>query len=145
MCTATKLRPAGKGRPLKRWECAAIVTIVTVALGACSTDAGGAKPSASASGTVTQLPALGAAVRRLDNEVVGVACGVCIYGMQGGDDCPLAAEIGDKQYYFVTLKLKDEFDTHGVGLCDAAAKARVSGELYEHGVVVTSIALLPEK
>jgi len=133
---------------MKHWGPVLLLALLAAVLGACSTIGGASTaPTAApaAMDTATVVPPLGARVRGLDNEVVGVACGVCIYGMEGGDDCPLAAEIGEKQYYFVTLKLKGEFDTHGVGLCDAASKARVTGVLHEHGAVVTAIELLPTK
>lgn len=55
---------------------------------------------------------------------------------------PLAAEMGDKQYYFVRLQTKDEFDTHGEGLCEVAARAKITGELHEHGLIVSSIELV---
>lgn len=124
-----------------------VLTVFAVLSGACSSNGGNhvAMSAPAVEDGKTRIPDPGARVRALDNETVGVACGVCIYGMEGGDDCPLAAEIGEGKYYFVTLKLKGEFDTHGVGLCDAASKARVTGDLHEHGVVATAIELLPEK
>ena len=122
------------------------IGIIALGVNGCVTSRGaGAKASSAPEdgGKQTVLPALGAPIRSLNNETVDVACGVCIYAMVGGDDCPLAAEI-DNRFYFVTLKTEGEFDTHGVGLCNKAAKAKVSGELCEQGVVVAAITLLPE-
>ena len=83
------------------------------------------------------------AMASLDAQTVGVACGVCVYGMEG-EGCPIAAKVGDKTY-MVELT-GDPFDTHGAGLCsaDTDAKATVTGEVKDDKLVLSSLELITE-
>lgn len=83
---------------------------------------------------------LGKKTGTLDGEVINVACGVCIYEMDG-DGCPIAGRI-DQHDRFIYLADDAEFDTHGTGLCAAASNARVTGTVYEKGIVLDQITLV---
>ena len=75
---------------------------------------------------------------------MALACGVCVYGMEG-EGCPVAAEVGGKKY-FITFADGKAFDTHGLGLCkaDTNAKAKVSGEVKDGTLVLSSLELLTD-
>lgn len=80
---------------------------------------------------------LGGLLATLDgSKEIEIACGTCIYGMEG-EGCPVAATVGEESYFITGI----EFETHGLGLCKAAAKGKVTGEVYEKGIVATKIEL----
>ena len=80
---------------------------------------------------------LGALLATLDgSKEIEIACGTCIYGMEG-EGCPIAATVGNESYFITGV----EFETHGLGLCKAAAKGKVTGDVYEKGIVATKIEL----
>lgn len=97
---------------------------------------------------VPESPAAGeatsAVLTSLEAQTVGVACGVCVYEMEG-DGCPIAAEVGGEKF-FITFADGVEFDTHGKGLCkaDTNAQAKVSGELKDGELVLSSLELLTD-
>ncbi len=90
---------------------------------------------------VATVADLGEMLASLDGSAaVEVACGSCIYGMDGIEECVLAAKVKDKEYLITGI----EFDTHGAGLCmesETARTANIVGMVHEHGIVATSVEL----
>jgi len=90
---------------------------------------------------VATVADLGEMLASLDGSAaVEVACGSCIYGMDGIEECVLAAKVKDKEYLVTGI----EFDTHGAGLCmesETARTANIVGMVHEHGIVATSVKL----
>lgn len=103
-----------------------------------SEESGGHDDDHAAVATVADL---GEMLASLDGSAaVEVACGSCIYGMDGIEECVLAAKVKDKEYLVTGI----EFDTHGAGLCmesETARTANIVGMVHEHGIVATSVKL----
>lgn len=103
-----------------------------------------AEPEAEAEGSdsakatdATEAEDLGTLLATLDgSKDIEIACGTCIYGMEG-DGCPIAATVGEESYFITGV----DFETHGLGLCKAAAQGKVTGKVYEKGIVATKIEL----
>ena len=70
---------------------------------------------------------------------VDAACGACIYGMDGVQECELAVEIDGKPYLVSGV----DFDTHGSGLCSAKKTAVVKGEISGDKFVATEVKIKP--
>jgi len=82
------------------------------------------------------------ALTSLEDQTVGVACGVCIYSMEG-EGCPIAADVNGEKF-MVTFADGLEFDTHGKGLCSADGKAKVSGAVKDGKLELTSLELFTD-
>lgn len=76
------------------------------------------------------------------DQVVDVACGMCLFEMTG-DDCALAVKIDGKYYYVEGSSIDEHGDAHAEdGLCTVVRKAQVKGYI-KHGVFVAdSIKLI---
>ncbi len=66
------------------------------------------------------------------DQVVEVACGSCIYEMDGVEGCEAAVKIDGRPYLLKGVK---GLDAHAAGLCKSAKHARVLGEVKD-GVFV---------
>ena len=88
-----------------------------------------------------EIGELGAMLASLDGSAnIEVACASCIYGMEGIEDCVLAANVDGKKYLVTGI----EFDTHEQGLCmdtGTARLAKITGEVHEHGIEATSVEM----
>ena len=71
-------------------------------------------------------------------QTVPVACGSCIYGMEGVEGCETAVKIDGKSY----LVTGENIDAHNVGLCSSEKKALVTGQVEGDKFVATSIKLV---
>ena len=88
-----------------------------------------------------EVSALGAIMASLDgSNAIEVACASCIYGMDGIEDCVLAAMVNDKPLLVTGI----EFDTHGAGLCKdtgTARTAKIVGKVHENGIEATKVEM----
>jgi hypothetical protein len=90
---------------------------------------------------VAEVGEMGGMLASLDGSAVTeVACASCIYGMDGVEECVLAAKVDGKEYLVTGI----EFDTHGQGLCmdtGTARTAKIVGVVHENGIMATSVQL----
>ena len=66
-----------------------------------------------------------------------VGCGMCTYSMDGVQGCVAAVKFNDKSY----LLAGQELDAHGMGLCQEAKMAKVSGETHGSTFVAASLEM----
>ncbi len=74
----------------------------------------------------------------LRSETVEVACGSCVYGMDGVVGCKLAVRINNGDPMLVT---GSDLDLHEHNLCSAATDAVVTGEVEGDTLVVTAVEI----
>ena len=99
----------------------------------CLVSLGAALALGGCSQTAKTETAATAEVVTLRSETVEIACGSCVYGMDGVQGCKLAAKInGDP-----ILVTGSDLDLHEHHLCSTASDAVVSGEV-DGGVLVAS-------
>ena len=111
----------GKANPMKTlWL---IPLGAVLALGACSQT------------SKTEAPAT-AEVVTLRSETVEVACGSCVYGMDGVKGCKLACKINNGTPMLVT---GGDVDLHAHNLCTTTGNAVVSGEVEGDTLVATAV------
>ena len=79
-----------------------------------------------------------AEVVTLRSETVEVACGSCIYGMDGVKGCKLAVKIGNGDPILAT---GGDVDLHKHNLCSSPGEAIVTGEVEGDTLVVTSVEI----
>ncbi len=79
-----------------------------------------------------------AEVVTLRSETVEVACGSCVYGMDGVVGCKLAAKINNGDPILVT---GSDLDLHEHNLCSTASNAVVTGEVDGDTLVVTAVEI----
>ena len=81
----------------------------------------------------------------LDNQVIEVACGHCVYDMDGTDgfSCPWSAEVGGEHYLITGPVPQDHEKHHRDGICVMERQARVTGHVHNEYLVLTAFALLP--
>lgn len=80
----------------------------------------------------------------LNNQVVPVACGRCIYHMQGVPGCQWAAEVQGKHYLVQSGKLPKDHAMHAPdGMCNMARQATITGTVRGDRLVATQFELLP--
>jgi len=98
--------------------------------------------AALALGGCSQTPTTGTAataeVVTLRSETVEVACGHCIYGMDGVTSCKLAVKIDDGDPILVT---GSDVDLTAHNLCSTAGHAVVTGEIEDNTLVVTAVEI----
>jgi hypothetical protein len=76
-------------------------------------------------------------------DTLTVACGRCIFEMEGLDACPWAAEI-DGKHYLIRGKVPKEHSTHAPdGICNMRRQAVIDGELRGGELLVSRMELLP--
>jgi hypothetical protein len=81
-------------------------------------------------------------VRVFNQEAITVACGSCVFEMEGVEGCPLAAEI-DGEYYLVRGALPEHDSHEADGICNMKRSAIVDGELRGEFLVVSKIEFVP--
>ena len=75
--------------------------------------------------------------------VIDVACGNCIYGMEGAEGCPWAAEL-DGEHIYIMGAVPQDHNSHGLdGICIMERQARVEGVVREGNLVVAELELIP--
>ena len=74
----------------------------------------------------------------LRSETVEIACGSCVYGMDGVKGCKLAAKIDNGDPILVT---GHDLDLHEHKLCTTASNAVVSGEVEGDTLVASSVVI----
>ncbi len=79
-----------------------------------------------------------AEVVTLRSETVEVACGSCVYGMDGVVGCKLAAKINNGDPILVT---GSDLDLHEHNLCSTATDAVVSGEVDGDTLIASSVEI----
>ena len=67
------------------------------------------------------------------NGTVEAGCAMCIFGVEGREDCELAVKIDGKPYLVTGI----DVDTHGSGFCDSSKQAVVEGEVKDGKFVAT--------
>lgn len=121
------LQTNGKVNPMKTLCLVSLGTVLTlgVALGGCSQ-------------TPKTETAATSEVVTLRSETVEVACGMCVYGMEGVQGCQLAAKIDNGDPILVT---GSDLDLHEHKLCSVASDAVVTGEVEGDTLVVTAVEI----
>ncbi|MEE8459079.1 MAG: DUF6370 family protein [Phycisphaerales bacterium] len=74
----------------------------------------------------------------LRSETVEVACGSCVYGMDGVKGCKLAVKINNGDPILAT---GSDLDLHKHNLCSSPSQAVVTGEVEGDTLVVTSVEI----
>lgn len=84
-----------------------------------------------------------AADATFSGETVTVACGRCMFEMEGVEGCPWAAEI-DGEHYLIRGRIPKEHSTHAPdGICNMTRQAVIDGELRDGELLVSRMELLP--
>ena len=79
----------------------------------------------------------------VENQIVNVGCGTCIYRLPDGVGCYWAIEL-DGEHYPVAGTLPKDHDNHGPeGMCNMERQARVTGELRRENFLASAFELLP--
>ena len=92
----------------------------------------------------TQRSTVAQAPRASSSQTVEVGCATCIFQMEGVVGCKLAVRIDGHPYLVTGSDIDDHGDAHAPdGLCNAARRARVEGEIDGDRYVATKIALQP--
>lgn len=74
---------------------------------------------------------------------ITVACGSCIFKMEGAQGCGWAAEV-DGQHYLVEGEVPHDHDKHGPdGSCKMPRQAKVEGRIHDGKLITTRFELLP--
>ena len=103
----------------------------------CLVSLGAALALGGCSQTAKTETAATAEVVTLRSETVEIACGSCVYGMDGVQGCKLAAKInGDP-----ILVTGADLDLHEHHLCSTASDAVVSGEVDGDVLVASSVVI----
>jgi hypothetical protein len=95
-------------------------------------------------GLITVFPACRPpADATFSGETLTVACGRCVFEMEGVEGCPWAAEI-DGEHYLIRGRIPKDHTTHAPdGICNMTRKAVIDGELRDGELLVTRMELLP--
>jgi hypothetical protein len=80
---------------------------------------------------------------KIDDRVVTVACGRCVFEMEGVEEgCPWAAEV-DGVHYLVEGAVPHIHNSHTAdGICNMPRQARVKGEIRGEVLYVSSVQLI---
>lgn len=79
---------------------------------------------------------------KLEAQTLEVACGVCIYGMEG-KGCPIAADVNGEKIY-ISFADGATVGTIGEEICEGKEHAKVTGEVKDGKLVVSSLELLSD-
>jgi hypothetical protein len=95
-------------------------------------------------GLITVLPACRPpADATFSGETLTVACGRCVFEMEGVEGCPWAVEI-EGEHYLIRGRIPKDHNTHAPdGICNMTRKAVIDGELRDGELLVTRMELLP--
>jgi hypothetical protein len=81
-------------------------------------------------------------VTRIDDQLLTVACGRCVFEMPGVEGCPWAAEI-DGRHYLMRGSLPKNHSSHEpTGICNMHRQARVNGEIRGDVLYVSNLELI---
>jgi hypothetical protein len=84
-----------------------------------------------------------AADATFEGDTLDVACGRCVFEMEGVQGCPWAAEI-EGRHYLIRGPLPTDHSTHAPdGICNMTRQAVVDGELRDGELLATRFELLP--
>jgi len=80
---------------------------------------------------------------KLEDRVVEVACGRCVYEMEGVEEgCPWAATV-DGRHYLIEGNVPHDHNSHEAsGICNMPRLARVRGEIRGETLYVSRVELL---
>ncbi len=79
---------------------------------------------------------------RIEGRELTVACGACIFEMEGVEGCPWAAEV-DGEHFLMKGDFGHDHNSHMPdGICNMPRKARVWGELRGDALYVARFELL---
>jgi len=79
----------------------------------------------------------------IEGQTITVACGQCVFEMEGVEGCPWAAEI-DGVRYLVQGAVPQQHQSHAVdGICRMERQAVVDGVIRDEILVVSRMELLP--
>jgi hypothetical protein len=84
---------------------------------------------------------------KIEDRVLEVACGRCVFEMPGVEDnCPWAAEV-DGRHYLIEGNVPHDHNSHEAsGICNMPRRARVRGEIRGEILYVSKVELLePEE
>ena len=85
----------------------------------------------------------GEAAVPIEGQTITVACGQCVFEMEGVEGCPWAAEIEGVRY-LVQGAVPQQHQAHAVdGICSMERKAVVDGVIRGEILVVSRMELLP--
>ena len=110
-----------------------MMLIAVVAMTGCGEDSTPTQADATGSADVVAA-AVPAALENIEAEV---GCGMCSYQMDGVKRCTLAVKIGDE----AMLVEGSDIDAHEAGLCKAAKKAVVAGNIEDGKFIATSVTI----
>ena len=92
----------------------------------------------------TQRSTSAQAPRASPSQTVEAGCASCIFHMEGVVGCKLAVRIDGKPYLVTGSDIDDHGDAHAAdGLCNAAGRAVVEGEIDGGRFVATGFELRP--
>ena len=123
------------GRPTNSLQTNGKVSIMKTL---CLVSLGAALALGGCSQTAKTETAATAEVVTLRSETVEVACGSCVYGMDGVVGCKLAAKVNSGDPMLVT---GSDLDLHEHKLCSVATDAVVTGEVDGDTLVVTAVEI----
>jgi len=119
-------------------KCTALLLMLAGCLGACSDKE--AAPEANADATPdANAASLPVANQPLIAQTVSVACGSCIYDMEGVSGCKLATKIDGKAVLVTGVPTPG----HDAGICEHEMQAVISGQMMGEEFLATSFALKP--
>ena len=80
---------------------------------------------------------------RIEDRVLTLACGRCVFEMPGVEEgCPWAAEV-DGKHYLVEGAVPHDHNSHEAsGICNMPRQARVRGEIRGEVLYVSAVELL---
>jgi len=108
--------------------------VIVVGMTACSEESTPAQTDVTNDAADLISAAVQTALKNVDAEA---GCGMCSYQMDGVKQCTLAVKIGDE----AMLVEGSNIDAHKAGLCKAAKKAVVAGNIEDGKFVATSITI----
>ncbi|MBW2274964.1 MAG: hypothetical protein JRG96_16980 [Deltaproteobacteria bacterium] len=76
-------------------------------------------------------------------DILDVACGSCVFEMEGVQGCPWAAEI-EGRHYLIRGPIPEDHSSHAPdGICNMTRQAVIEGELRGGELLATRMELLP--
>lgn len=86
------------------------------------------------------------AQKKVVNQTVDAACGMCQFKQKSDKGCAMAVKIDGKLYYVEGIDKKEFGDAHAHdGYCNEMKKAVVSGEVKKGKFYATSFKYVPKK
>ena len=79
--------------------------------------------------------AIKATTKNVTDHFMEVACGSCIYGMEGVEGCVAAVKVNDEPVLLTGVPV----DAHGLGLCKEPKKAHIHGAVKDGKYVASEV------